>query len=326
MMQKITRRKFVSTSSRVVTTGIILGRISSGEPAAARPELAESRPSGMKLSLSVRVAETMSSKDKSTMSLEQLIRLAKDNGYQALCMRASQAGIRTPQDVVRELSGKIRAAGLRVSMVTGDTAIPRNDHQGPECLRNITPYLDLAETFGADLIRVCMKKDQDIRWAQKACDEARERDVRLAHQSHCASLFETVEGSLRVLKKVKRQNFGIIYEPANWMLAGQDYDCHTIRKLEPYLFNVYVQNHRLNPKSPIKAKTWTRGEVGFDPIGLWDEGGVNFQDVFTGLQDLHYSGYVTVHQAFANIMPIQEAVSRSGVYLKPLLEMAARPQ
>ena len=319
MMQKLTRRKFVSTSSRMVATGIIVGRFASGESTMARPEVAESRPSGMKLSLSVRVAETMSSKDKSAMSLEQLIRLARDNGYQALCMRASQAGIQTPQDVVCEMSGKIRAAGLQVSMVTGDTAIPRNDQQGPECLRNITPYLDLAETFGADLIRVCMKKDQDIRWAQKACDEARERDVRLAHQSHCASLFETVEGSLSVLKKVARQNFGIIYEPANWMLAGQDYGCHTIRKLEPYLFNVYVQNHRLNPESPIKAKTWTRGEVGFDPIGLWDEGGVNFRKVFTALQDLNYSGHVTVHQAFANVMPIQKSVSRSAVYLKPLL-------
>ncbi|MBI85986.1 MAG: xylose isomerase [Planctomycetaceae bacterium] len=326
MMQKLTRRKFVTTSSRMVTTGIIVGRFASGESAVARPEVAESRPLGMKLSLSVRVAETMSSKDKSAMTLEQLIRLAKDNGYQALCMRASQAGIHTPQDVVREMSGKIRVAGLQVSMVTGDTAIPRNDQQGPECLRNITPYLDLAETFGADLIRVCMKKDRDIRWAQKACDEARERNVRLAHQSHCASLFETVEGSLSVLKKVARQNFGIIYEPANWMLAGQDYSCPTIRKLEPYLFNVYVQNHHLNPESPIKAKTWTRGEVGLDPIGLWDKGGVNFREVFTGLQDLHYSGYVTVHQAFANVMPIHQAVSRSAEYLKPLLEMAALPQ
>ena len=52
-----------------------------------------------------------------------------------------------------------------------------------------------------------MKKDEDIPWAQKASDEARERGIRLAHQAHCASLFETVEGALRVLKAVRRSNW-----------------------------------------------------------------------------------------------------------------------
>ena len=47
-------------------------------------------------------------------------------------------------------------------MVTGDLAVPRNNEHGPDGLRNITPYLDLCEAFGADLIRICMKKDEDI--------------------------------------------------------------------------------------------------------------------------------------------------------------------
>ena len=63
---------------------------------------------------------------------------------------------------------KIDAAGLPVSMVTGDFAVPNNNDQGPDCLRKITPYLDLAHAFGASLIRVCMKKKEDIPWAQRA--------------------------------------------------------------------------------------------------------------------------------------------------------------
>ena len=73
----------------------------------------------MKLSLSVRVAEAYGTKDKTAMTLDELIDLAKAHGYEALCMRASQAGIHTRPDVVRELGHKIRAAGLAVSMVTG---------------------------------------------------------------------------------------------------------------------------------------------------------------------------------------------------------------
>lgn len=216
------------------------------------------------------------------------------------------------------MSAKIRDAGLAVSMVTGDFYVPQNDAHGPDGLRNITPYLDLAEAFGADLIRICMKKDEDIEWAQKAADEAGERGIRLAHQAHNSSLFETVEGSLRVIEAVGRENFGIIYEPANWFVAGEDYGRHGIEAVQDYIFNVYVQNHRLNPDGEATLKTWGKGDVGVDHIGLWEKGGVNFEEVFAALHGIGYRGYVTVHQAFAGVMSVEEAVQKSYDYLKPL--------
>ena len=213
----------------------------------------------MKLSLSVRVAESFSDKRNSTMTIDELIAMAARYGYEALCMRASQLGTHSPAEQVAEAREKIAAAGLRVSMVTGDFAVPSNNEEGPMLLRNITPYLDLAESLGSDLIRVCMKKDEDIAFAQKSADEAAERGIRLAHQSHCASLFETVDGSLRVLEEVGRPNFGIIYEPANWFIAGEDYGIDSIRRMEPYLFNFYIQNHRLTPDGVTDVMTWKNG-------------------------------------------------------------------
>ena len=156
----------------------------------------------MKLSLSVRIAESFRSKEESTMRFDDLVELASTLGYEALCMRASQAGLQTSAARLQEMRQQLDAAKLPVSMVTGDFAVPRNDEEGPSGLRRITPYLDLAEVLGADLIRVCMKVDADIPWAQRAADEAAKRNIRLAHQSHLASLFETVEGSLRVLETI----------------------------------------------------------------------------------------------------------------------------
>jgi sugar phosphate isomerase/epimerase len=276
------------------------------------------KPAGMKMSLSVRVAEAFDDKTKCNMTLDQLIALANTNGYDAICMRASVAGIQTPPDVVQEMRRKLDAAGLPVSMVTGDFAVPSNNDDGPKCLRNITPYLHLAEAFGASLIRVCMKKDEDIAFARRAADEARERKIRLAHQSHCASLFETVEGSLRVLREVDRPNFGIIYEPANWLISAQNYGRDTIRKLQPWLFNAYIQNHRLTPEGKAAVVTWTRGKVPLDHIGVWESGGVDAAEMFTGLKAVGYRGYVTVHQAFAGVMPVEDAVRKSYAFLKPL--------
>lgn len=273
----------------------------------------------MKLSLSVRVGESFENKEKSSLGIGQLIELAARHGYQALCMRASQVGVHSPPEIVAETAARIRAAGFRVSMVTGDFAVPRNDAQGPGLLRNIGPYLDLAEAFGADLIRVCMKEEADIEWARRASSEAAERGIRLAHQSHTSSLFETVEGSLQVIRAVGRPNFGLIYEPANWMIAGEDYGPAAIRKVAPHIFNVYVQNHAIRTEGKAEQATWKLGPVRIDHIGLWEPGGVDSPAVFGALKEAGYAGYVTVHQAFQGVMSEEEAVRKSAEYLRQLL-------
>lgn len=273
----------------------------------------------LQLSLSVRIAESFTSKHETTMSFDEILAVATSLGYPAICMRASQAGIESSPDGIREMRAKIDAAGLRVSMVTGDFAVPRNDEHGPEGLRDVSPYLDLAEAFGADLIRICMKVDDDIEHARRASDMAAERGIRLAHQAHCASLFETVEGSVRVLEAVDRTNFGIIYEPANWLLSGEDYGAAAIRRVAPWIFNVYVQNHRLNPDGEGTVECWQRPGVRFDHIGLWEPGGVDSEEVFGTLRAVGYGGSVTIHQAFAGLMSPADAARRSRDYLLPLL-------
>ena len=273
----------------------------------------------MKLSLSVRVAESFGDKTKADLPLGELADLAVDNGYHALCMRASQLGTHSSDDEVRSGSDMLSTRGLAVSMVTGDFPIPQNsDDEGPLALRDITPYLDLAEGLGCDLMRICMKTDDDIEWAQKAADEAAERDLRLAHQCHTSSLFEEVEHSLEVLQSVDRPNFGLIYEPVNLDACGQDYGRQTIEAFAPYLFNVYLQNHRENPGGEGMLSTWCRGDVHFDHIPIWEAGGMDFPGIVAALGTIGYDGYVTVHQAFGGMRGAAEAAKRSAGYLRSL--------
>ena len=274
----------------------------------------------MKLSLSVRVAESVLNKEEANRSMEYLADLALELGYFAMCMRASQAGIQSPLEQVTRVRKILAERGLPVSMVTGDIPIPANDEHAPDALRDITPYLDLADLLGADLIRIGMKKDEDIAWAQRASDEAAERNIRLAHQSHTRSLFETVEESVSVLTKVDRPNFGIIYEPANLDLCGQDYGPETIRRFAPWLFNVYLQNHRLNPEGSMTLDTWVRGPAPHDPVPLQAEGGIDFSGIMETLEEMGYDGYVTVHQAFAEIMEPEDAARQSYDYLTSIAD------
>lgn len=251
----------------------------------------------MKLSLSARIAEEFLSKEEPSMSLEVLADLAVAAGYNALCMRASQQGIHSPVEHLKNAMTVLESRGLSVSMVTGDFDIVYNNDQGPACLQNIRPYLHLARALKAPLIRVALKKEENIPMAQSAADEAEDFGVRLVHQCHTLSLFETVDGIEDTLRRIDRSNFGLIYEPANLELCGQDYGPETIKRLAPWIRNVYLQNQALKADGQVTLNTWHRGPVPFDITPIHSAGGINFESVFEGLATINYRGPITAHQS-----------------------------
>jgi len=271
----------------------------------------------MKLSLSVRIAEA-SCKTKLNVPFGDLVQLAAELGYGAICMRASAGGIGTPHSELQRMRGEIERAGLYVSMVTADSDVPLNNEHGPDSLKNIGPSLDVAAALGCDLIRVCLKNEADIETARRAADEAAQRGIRLAHQCHTTTLFESVDRMLEVLNRIGRSNFGLIYEPANLMLCGESYGLQSLRRLQPFLMNVYVQNHRVDPAGPVELETWCLGVRRFHHIPIWEPGGVDFPEVFAALRQIGYQGFVTIHQAYAELMGPRDAAVRTAEYLRSL--------
>ena len=271
----------------------------------------------MKLSLSVRIAEAPC-KTKLNVPFRDLVQLAAELGYGAICMRASAGGVGTPLEELEQMRGEVERAGLRVSMVTADSDVPLNNDHGPSSLKNIGPSLNVAAALGCDLIRVCLKGEADIEHARHAADEAAQRGIRLAHQCHTTTLFETVDRSLEVLDRISRSNFGLIYEPANLMLCGERYGLETLQRLQPYLMNVYVQNHRVDPAGPVELDTWCLGVRRFHHIPIWEPGGVDFPSAMASLQQMGYEGFVTIHQAYAELMGPREAAVRTAAYLRSL--------
>lgn len=250
----------------------------------------------LQLSLSVRIAEAPC-KTKLHLPFDELVALAAESGYSAICMRASAGGVQTSASELRRMKNVVDQHGLRVSMVTADSKVPLNNEHGPDSLRDIGPSLHVAEHLDCDLIRVCIKKPEDIPFARESADRAAERGIRLAHQCHTSSLFEEVDQILVTLAEIDRPNFGIIYEPANLMLCGQDYGPATLERLRPHIMNVYIQNHRLNPDGTDCLPTFCLGDVRYDHVPVWEEGGLDTSGVFSGLKQINYDGYFTIHQA-----------------------------
>lgn len=250
----------------------------------------------MKLSLSVRIVESPC-KTKLFVPFEEVVEIARETGYHAVCLRASAGGVQTPRSRLELMRQRVEAAGLFISMVTADADVPLNNDQGPNSLRNIGPSLDVAEAVGCTLIRVCMKRPEDIPAAKSAAQQASQRGIRLAHQCHTTSLFEEVEPMLGVLQQIGEPNFGLIYEPANLLLNGQSYGLDTLERLKPHLMNAYVQNHRLSDQGAEELPTFCRGMVRFDHLEPWTPGGVDFDVVTQSLRRIGYQGTFTIHQA-----------------------------
>lgn len=250
----------------------------------------------LQLSLSVRIVES-ACKTKLNIPFENLVNIAAETGYDAVCMRASVGGVQTPPEELCRMRKIIEARDLHVSMVTADSKVPLNGDAGPDSLRNIGPSLDVAEALGCNLIRVCLKKDEDIPHAREAAKEAADRDIRLAHQCHTTSIFEQVDQILANLEAIGQSNFGLIYEPANLMLCGENYGPDTLQQLAPHMMNVYIQNHRLDSEGPVSLPTYCCGEVRFHHQPIWEAGGVDTVSVFEGLKEIDWSGHFTIHQA-----------------------------
>ncbi|MCH2203602.1 MAG: sugar phosphate isomerase/epimerase [Fuerstiella sp.] len=254
------------------------------------------------------------------MSLEELASLAVDAGYDAVCMRASQIGVQSSEDQVTATRRVLDDRGLAVSMVTGDFDIVYNNEHGPNCLREITPYLDLAEALGAPLLRVCLKQPEDIPCAQAAADEAAERGLTLVHQCHTLSLFETLDGMVETLKKINHSNFGLIFEAANLEGCRQEYGLEAVQRVAPWIRNVYLQNQQLNSEGAVTLNTWCAGPVSFDITQIHEPGGIDFESVFDGLKAIGYDGPVTVHQSGpedGKTSPVA-AATQTAAYLREL--------
>ena len=200
----------------------------------------------IKLSLSGRISEPIGQvADLKPLTYDEFLQVAKSTGYDAICIRPLQCSISTPLEEMIEMARKTQEAGLKVSMVTCDTDQPPNNDCSPFALLNIAPRLAMAEIFGTKLIRCQIKRPEHLGWAQRACDEAKERGLSIVHLSHPGSLFSNVDDTIDCLKKINRSNFGLTYEPVNWMDDPKGYGPDVIKSVAPWILNVYSQNQRV---------------------------------------------------------------------------------
>ncbi|MBC7817993.1 MAG: hypothetical protein IAG10_13965, partial [Planctomycetaceae bacterium] len=75
---------------------------------------------------------------------------------------------------------------------------------------------------------------------------------------------------------------------------------------------------QLDSQGPVELETWCLGIRRFRHIPIWEPGGVDFPAVIGALREIGYSGFVTIHQAYAELMGPREAAVQTASYLRSL--------
>lgn len=244
----------------------------------------------MRLSLSARIIE--GPRGEFQMCLVEFLDFAKEIGYQGVELRQGQYSAETAPDEADRMKRRLDERGLRCVLIRAPNV------EDKVSLETFKLYLSVARILRVDV--VCFRATETL-WAKRAADLARERGIRLASQIHTRTRFETVDMALETLKEIGRDNFGVIFEPGNLVLAGEDYGKEAARRLGDKIFAVSVQNikpvkePRGEPIIEYKGRQFTRCLIG-------DPEGVDFASVFQGLKTVGYQGFVNVLEPKSHIM------------------------
>jgi len=263
----------------------------------------------IKLGLSGRIIEEHT-EDGLTyqMPVVDFIARVAEIGYLGIELRTGQMNHKTNNEEVAEVARALGSNNVACAFVNYSA------QQTPDALPHMRRMAEIARQLATPYVRMGVN---DIKWVQQACDIAEEYEVSCIAQIHTNTPLETVEGALRVCARVDRDNFGLSYEPANFVLAGRDYGPKALEQLADKLFNVSIQN--------LKPVIQTEGEsvimhqgLGFVRCHPGDPEGIDFKRVFSGLKSVGYNGYATVIEPISQVMESLELAQMYFDKLSPL--------
>ena len=266
----------------------------------------------MKISISSRITEQSNNKEKSFLSLDSFIKLASKNKFDGISLRPSMISTHSSKYLVNQAQELFKVNNMKVSMITSNIHLAKNDELASDILKNITPTLDLAEKLKTSLIRIMIKNSDDIFYAKKALDEAKERNLKLLQQTHWGTLAETLDETVTLIKTINRQNFGITFEPANLMACGSDFNNNALNQLLPHTENFYFQNIILDKKGKHIFPTTHNGDVKVKYVSLDNSKGLNVFSFLDFLKEKKYDKWFTIHQPLLENQTVEIAIKNAS--------------
>lgn len=278
-------------------------------------------------------------------SIEHFVKDAAAIGYQGVEIRG--VGELKSGDIPRERAQQIgellrhhKLTPTNLSLFVGNFACNTEEENAAEFAK-WERYLEFASTIGCGMMRLnpgfqhsdeASEEDaaKAVRWFGRCADAAKDRGIRAVIEMHHGTLCDNADSSLAFIEAVGRSNVGLILDPVNLYQVPAEYGLQTIERLKSYIFNVHIKDivrlngahypwafeyndyvphigryHRVIPK---KNKDWER----YYCHRLINQGGIDWYEVFQGLERIGYNGYLTVESVSkpGSDLPVHTTLAR----------------
>lgn len=260
----------------------------------------------MKLSLSGRLVEGGTG---TILTAERFLKLARDCGYEAIDLRATQLG---PETDAVELEH------LRDGLKTHKLELFEGQHRGGLDAVGQEAFSQLAERvayLGGRGIRV----GGDLATLKHACRLAAPHGLRILYQMHTNGPFETVLAAAAAIAEIDEPNFGVMPEPSNLLMAGETFSQDMFAPLTGRIFGVHVQTLEVHPDAPNALRLTDGTEVRYLRVPYAENRQIDFAVFFAALRQAGFSGYVNELEPCPGEAEVEATVSEAAAFLRPLL-------
>jgi len=210
-------------------------------------------------------------------------------------------------DVVRKYADAVSARGLEVAQY-GSYANPTDE----AFEQQMQDAIAAANIYQTQKIRVwvgnCGSADaQDAQWAQAItgfstfCDRAADHGLELVVEMHGGRLSDTVDGCMRLIEGVNREDFRMNFQPMFTDTPDQTLDA--VQRIAPFVSTVHAQNYV---------------NVGSNARSLISDGLVDYETVIGILRAVGFDGYLEVE--FVREEDPKDALKKDAAYLRKLCE------
>ena len=285
---------------------------------------------------------TLSGQTFDSLSVWEHLSAAADYGYDGVELRSTHISPASSPEKKAAVKAYLRQRRLPVTCIScfvGNFGL-QDDQECRQTLDTVRKWLDIAEEFGAPMIRMWPAwiessaadeavYDRAAEWMRKSADLAAERGLRIAMEMHHGTILDTPASSLKLLGMIDRKNVGLIVDPVNlYQVPVADIPA-CIRALSEHIFDVHIKDiillsspahkgcfrydfyaEHIGKFTRVVPPARERGDYyAHRRIGM---GGVDWPAILRTLEEIGYNGCLGV-----------ESVSEDDAYMPVGRELAA---
>jgi len=213
----------------------------------------------------------------------EFLQFAADLGFDGVDLRREQCNPDMPPAEIAEIKSRCSDLGLEVAALNakGISAEAKDD---------FTKLLDIAQDLGCGRIRA----SGDVPTVQAAAELAKPDGIRLGVQMHTNGDYETVALAKETLAEIGRANFGVVIEPANLYMAGDEFSAANFSQIADHIFWCHIQSLIIAPpdQAPSKLKLRDGREVGYQRVPIRENTGCDLPAFFSALKATGFNDYV----------------------------------